>query len=169
MTEPQTKPNTIDIGKDVLDYKEQVSFSGERTETVFEEIWGSLPFKRWRTVGRIWPIKLMDDLTTLTTGDDKLILPVPRALDGARIIYVEGYVSTVSSSGAITIAIRINSTDLFSTNLTIDASEKNSKDAATPAVISPVITILRWGDEIHFDCDGAGTGAKGLTVILNLI
>ena len=43
---------------------------------------------------------------------------------------------------------------------------KNSKDAAIQSVINATYDDVLWGDHIAIDVDIAGTGAKGLGVIL---
>jgi hypothetical protein len=53
---------------------------------------------------------------------------------------------------------------ILSTKLTIDASEKTSLTALTPAVISD--PDLADDAEITIDIDVSGTNAKGLKVIL---
>lgn len=56
--------------------------------------------------------------------------------------------------------------DMLSTALTIDANEKDSKDATTAAVIDTDHDDVATGDELRFDVDVAGTGTKGLEVRL---
>lgn len=114
-------------------------------------------------------IKVTGDRTTdpvLTTGDGQFIFEISRDMDEMKLIEVESYVTTVSSSGLPTIQLRkVDSGDLLNPKCSIDASEKNSKDAAT----QPVITDdgpFNHGDHISIDVDVAGTGAKGLGVIL---
>jgi hypothetical protein len=75
---------------------------------------------------------------------------------------VRANVNTVSTSGIPTVNIKESGTTIFSTKLTIDANEKTSTTAATPAVLSD--TALADDAEITFDIDVAGTGAKGLKV-----
>lgn len=77
---------------------------------------------------------------------------------------VRASLKTVSSSGLVTIDINKNGTTILSTKLTIDANEKTSVTAATPAVISD--SSIADDDEITIDIDGAGTGAVGLVVTL---
>jgi hypothetical protein len=72
--------------------------------------------------------------------------------------------ATASTSGLPTVNIKKNGTTIFSTTLTIDANEKTSTTAATPAVLST--TTFADDDEITMDIDVAGTGAKGLKVTL---
>lgn len=111
-------------------------------------------------------IKVLDDSTTLTTGDGKYVWVVPSQFNNRIIIGVFATITTVSSSGTPTIQIRniTDSVDVLSTAIIIDASEYTSDTAATPAVINTSNDDLTTGDRIAIDVDVAGTGAKGLSV-----
>lgn len=111
----------------------------------------------------------------ITTGDGKAVFPIDTTLNGMNLVAVKGYLSTVSSSGAPNVQIRRSrrssatartTADMLSTALTIDASEFESADAATAAVINTSNDDVQTGDMIFIDIDGAGTGAKGLQVLL---
>jgi hypothetical protein len=111
----------------------------------------------------------------ITTGDGKAVFPIDTTLNGMNLVAVKGYLSTVSSSGAPNVQIRRSrrssatartTADMLSTALTIDASEFESADAATAAVINTSNDDVQTGDMIFVDIDGAGTGAKGLQVLL---
>lgn len=114
-------------------------------------------------------IKCIDDATALTTGDAKARFVVPVELNGFDLVTVGAHVFTVSSSGTPTIQIR-NATnsnlDMLSTRITIDQSEKDSKDAAAAAVINTSNDNVATGDEICVDVDVAGTGTAGLELRL---
>lgn len=102
----------------------------------------------------------------ITTGDGKFHYFVPSTSNGMNLVAVAAAVSTVSSSGTPTIQIHnvTQAADMLSTRITIDANEKHSKDAATPAVIDTANDDVATGDELRIDIDVAGTGAKGLMV-----
>lgn len=102
---------------------------------------------------------LSDETTTLTTGTAKLTARVPYAF---HVLEVRSSVNVVSSSGLVTVDINEGGSTILSTKLSIDASEKTSKTAATPAVISDA--SLADDAELTFDIDAAGTGAAGLKV-----
>lgn len=123
---------------------------------------------QWRKSGRIFHIKVVSDFHTVVTGNGKFIFEIPKDLDGAQLIYIESYVTTVSSSGKPTIQIRnvMTANDLLSTKCEIEVNEKNSKDAVTQPVINTGTNAVAWGDHLAVDVDIAGTGAKGLGVIL---
>ena len=57
---------------------------------------------------------------------------------------------------------------MLTTNITIDASEFTSYTAATAPVIDSSNKDVATGDLVAVDIDAAGTGAKGLGVILTL-
>ena len=117
---------------------------------------------------RIIMIPVIDNATALTTGDGKWIFPIPQELNGMFLIAAHAYVDTVSSSGTPTIQIRnvTDSVDMLSTRITIDASEFTSYTAATAPVIDTNNNQVATADRIAIDVDVAGTGTKGLQVIL---
>ena len=59
---------------------------------------------------QVMEIKVIDDATTLTTGDGKIIICIPLALNGLNLTAVAAFVTTVSSSGIPTVQLR-NVTD----------------------------------------------------------
>jgi hypothetical protein len=104
---------------------------------------------------------LSDETTAITTGTAKLTARAPFAF---TLTAVRASLSTASSSGIPTVDINEGGTTILSTKLTIDANEKTSTTAATPAVISD--SAIADDAELTFDIDVAGTGAKGLKVWL---
>ena len=90
--------------------------------------------------------------------------PIPKELDGFSLSGTEVSVATASTSGVVSFALYnvTQSKEMLSTNMTIDANETHSKDATTPAVINAANATVNHGDVLRVDCDGAGTGAKGL-------
>jgi hypothetical protein len=118
---------------------------------------------------RIIQIKVIDDTTTLTTGDGKIIFCIPVELNGYNLVDADAFVTTVSSSGLPTVQIRnvTDSQDMLSTSITIDANEFTSYTAATAPVINASYDDVATGDRIAIDVDVAGTEAKGLGVILS--
>lgn len=104
---------------------------------------------------------LGDETTTITTGTAKITFRMPWAF---TVTDVRASVNTVSSSGLVTVDINEAGTTILSTKLSIDASEKTSTTAATPAVISDA--SIADDAEMTIDIDAAGTGAKGLKVAL---
>lgn len=158
------------VDRSILDRKEIIPFiPAERQEVTFNDIWSTLPNSRWKNVGRMIRLKLSDD-EVITTGDGKIIDMVPPELDGTKIVRAIAFVTTVSSSGVVTVQLRniTQSLDMLTTSITIDQSENTSITAATPVVIKPNV-ILRSGDLYALDIDTAGTSAKGLGVHISLI
>lgn len=107
-----------------------------------------------------------DRITSLTTGSDVASFRAPYAFSISSATLPRASVDTVSSSGLPQINIKKNGTTIFSTNLTIDASEKTSVTAATPCVLSSSPTSFADDDEVTIDIVAAGTGTKGLIVTL---
>lgn len=102
-----------------------------------------------------------DETTALTTGNGKATFRLPHAM---TLTAVRASLTTVSSSGVVTVDINEGGTTVLSTALTIDQGEKTSTTAATPAVISDA--TLADDAEIRIDIDAAGTNATGLKVWL---
>lgn len=107
-------------------------------------------------------IAASDENTDLTTGTAKVTFRMPHAM---TVTGVRASVNTVSSSGLPTVDIKEAGASILSTLITIDASEKSSTTAATAAVISD--SALADDAEITIDITVAGTGAKGLKVIIS--
>ena len=107
-------------------------------------------------------IACSDETTALTTGTAKVTFRAPFAFTLPTI--PRASLSTASTSGNPAIDINEGGVSIFSTTLTIDANEKTSTTAATPAVLSD--TSIADDAEITIDIDTAGTGAKGLKVYI---
>ena len=109
--------------------------------------------------------------TTPTTGDGKVAFLVPAALNGMNLVLANAMVTTVSSSGTPTFAIRRersgSAVDMLSTNITIDANEKTSYTAATPPVINTANDDVATGDILYVDLDVVGTSAAGHAVVIS--
>lgn len=113
-------------------------------------------------------IPVTADNATLATGDGQRYFWVPASLNGRNLVRAEAMVSTVSSSGTPTVQISnvTDAVDMLSTKITIDVSEKTSYTAATPSVVDTAHDDVATGDQLSIDVDVAGTGTKGLTVVL---
>src|SRR5262245_31448475 len=76
--------------------------------------------------------KIFTETALVTTGDGKLIWMTTDDLDRMVVSRAEAWVTTVSSSGAVTVQIRnvTQAWDILSTKITIDASEFTSYTAA---------------------------------------
>lgn len=105
---------------------------------------------------------LSDEVNIITAGTAKLTFRMPYAFVLTEL--PRSSLVVVSSSGLVTVDINEGGTSILSTKLSIDATEKTSVTAATPAVLSD--STLADDAEITVDIDAAGTGAKGLKVTL---
>ena len=106
-------------------------------------------------------VAVSDETTAITTGTAKVTFRMPFAM---TLTEVRASVNTVSSSGLPTFNIKEAGVTILSTKISIDASEKTSTTAATPAVISD--TTLADDAEMTIDIDVSGTGAKGAKVTM---
>lgn len=104
--------------------------------------------------------------TALTSGDDKIRIPIPASLNGFNLVSVVGF----RSAGTGTLTIQLNNhtlgQDILSTRLTIDTGETSSTTAATAAVINTSYDHVATNDIIAFDVDDAGTSTLHCTVVL---
>jgi hypothetical protein len=125
--------------------------------------------RTWTRPAQTVQIKVMDDATSVTTGDGKFIFIVPPQLDLRDLIDADAYITTLSTSGLIIVQIANLTTafDTLTTRITIDVGEYHSYTAATAPVIDTAHDQVHTGDRLSIDVDGAGTGAKGLGVVLS--
>lgn len=108
-------------------------------------------------------VAVSDETTDLTTGTAKLTFRMPY---GFTLTEVRASVNTAPTGSGITVDVNENGTSILSTKLTIDATEKTSTTAATPAVISDA--NLADDSEITIDIDAIGStiAGKGLKIAL---
>jgi hypothetical protein len=106
-------------------------------------------------------VPIGDETTAITTGTAKVTMRAPRAF---TLTAVKASLTTSSSSGAPAFDVNKNGSTVFSTPLTIDASETTSATAATPSVLGT--TAIAADDVLTFDIDTAGTGAAGAKITL---
>lgn len=117
----------------------------------------------------IFYIKAIAEDVALETGDGLIYITIPPVFNGKNLLVPQAAIYTVSSSGVVSIQIHnvTDSVDMLSTALTIDAGEYNSYTAATSAVVDSNYDDVATGDRLRIDIDGAGTGVKGLDIILS--
>ena len=113
------------------------------------------------------PVACSDETTDLTTGTAKVSFRMPYAftlLSGAA--GVRASLTGAPTGSTLVVDINESGSSILSTKLSIDASEKTSTTAATPAVISD--TSLADDAEITIDIDqvGSSSAGKGLKVYL---
>ena len=110
------------------------------------------------------PIAASDETTALTTGTAKVTFRMPF---GFTLTGVRASVTTAPTGSVLTVDINEGGSSILSTKLTIDASEKTSTTAATPAVISD--TALADDAEITIDIDTVGSTVAGAGLKVYLI
>ena len=108
-------------------------------------------------------VSLSDETTDLTVGTGKAEFRFPYAF---TITAVRASVTTAPTGSTITVDINEAGVSILSTKLTIDATEKTSTTAATPAVISD--SSIADDGVITFDIDqiGATVAGAGLKVAI---
>jgi hypothetical protein len=108
----------------------------------------------------VFIVALSDETTAITTGDAKGTFRVPFTFKPEAI---RAELATASTSGAVTIDIRESGTTVFGTKLTVDQDELTSVTAVAATLVDEY-----WAEnaELKFDIDGAGTGAKGLKIMI---
>jgi hypothetical protein len=124
---------------------------------------------QWRKfIAPQYEIKLFADDATHTVQDGVFIFVVPEDINNHYLISAEIYITTLSSSGLVTVSLYnlSDSVDMLTTSVTIDVGEYHSYTALTRSVVNPANDVVTTGDRISVNCDVAGTGAKGLGCIL---
>lgn len=122
----------------------------------------------------VYEIKVFEDVNDVLVGDGRFWWPIPEDLGEAEIIQVEAGVSTASSGGTVQVQIAHQPggtgglSDILSTKISIEAGFKNSMDAAAQPAISGGVWAVNRGDWLRIDIDSAGSGAKGLAVMVAL-
>jgi len=125
--------------------------------------YGSDPL-RWAP----YEIKIISDTTSVGVGDGQFIFVIPGDVDGLRLREAHAYVTGFSSSGPTTVSLYnlTTSHDMLSTNVTIDLGEYTSMEAAVQPVVNALYSRVAMGNRISVNVDVAGSGARGLGVIL---
>ncbi len=129
------------------------------TDTGKQLVWDG---SSWSSNFQSLSVALSDEYTPITTGTAKVTIRAPYGMKLTQI--PRASLTTAASSGTPTVNIKVAGTTIFTTKLTIDATEKTSVTAAIPAVLST--TNIADDAEITFDVDVAGSSATGLKVTL---
>ncbi len=108
-------------------------------------------------------IACSDESTAITAGTSKVTFRMPYAF---TLTDVRASVNTAPTGSTILIDINEAGTTILSTKLMIDASEKTSTTAATPAVISDASLADDAEITIDFDQVGSTIAGKGVKVTL---
>ncbi len=109
-------------------------------------------------------IACSDETTAIAAGTGKVTFRMPYAF---TVTAVRASVTTAPTGSTILIDINESGTTILSTKLMIDASEKTSTTAATPAVISDA--SLADDAEMTVDFDQVGSTIAGAGVKVYLI
>lgn len=109
-------------------------------------------------------IAVTNEISDLTTGTGKATFRMPFAM---KLTDVRASVKTAPTGSTIEVDVNDGGTTIFSTILSIDASEKTSTTAATAAVISD--TDLADDAEITIDIDQVGSTVAGAGLKVTLI
>jgi len=108
--------------------------------------------------------------TALTVTDGLAYFHVPAGMDGMDLVEVHAEVFTAPVGSTATFEISLNgaSTQMLSTNITIDAGETGSDSAATAAVINASTDDVDTDDLIQINCTqvGSSTAGSGLLVTM---
>jgi len=109
-------------------------------------------------------LAISDEGSDLTTGTAKLTFRMPYAF---TLTGVRASVTTAPTGATVTVDINESGVSILSTKLTIDATEKTSTTAATPAVISDA--DLADDAEITIDIDQIGSTIAGAGLKVTLL
>jgi len=101
--------------------------------------------------------------SSLLAGTSLARWVVGAEFNGWKLQDCHAYVTDPSTSGNIVFQIRRLSEYMLSTPLTIDESDNDSKDSATPAVVDASLSLVT-GDAIYVDCIDAGVNTTGAEV-----
>ena len=108
--------------------------------------------------------------TDLTVADGLAFFHVPAGLDGMDLVEVHAEVFTAPAGSTATFEISLNgaSTQMLSTNITIDASETGSDTAATAAVINTSTDDVDTNDLIQINCTQIGSSTAGAGLLVTM-
>ena len=102
---------------------------------------------------------LVNDSVELVSGNGRAYFPrIPSYLNGWKIIEVAANMVAGTALVVVQLHNLTQTADILTVELTIDANEKDSKDATTPAVIDTGENTLATGDRIRVDVDDEGAG-----------
>lgn len=122
----------------------------------FQELYESIP--------QALTVAVSDETTDLTTGTAKITFRAPHAME---LTEVRASVTTAPTGANLNIDVNDSGTSIFSTILSIDATEKTSTTAATAAVISD--SSIADDAEITIDIDQIGSTVAGAGLKITFI
>lgn len=117
----------------------------------------SAEIKALKSKPRSIVVACSDESTPLTTGV-KVTFRMPHAMS---LTTVRATLTTASTSGAVTVDVKVSGSSPFATKPSVAASSKSGAGVLSASVIE-----IADDAEIVISCDAAGTGATGLKVCL---
>lgn len=155
-TDDSTSGKKVGIGKII--YDDPSALTGEM---IIIEAADRAQFT-WQHGGEPLMIDVKDETTALTAAVLKTFVMARDYL----IVSIAASLTTGSSSGAVTVDLKVAGTTILGTNkLSIDESETSTSTAATPVDYSTM--YIRAGSVVTVEVTGAGTNAAGLKLQLN--
>lgn len=106
--------------------------------------------------------------TDLVAAASTAVIAFPLPYDCDFSTLPEAYINTAPTGSAATVDIHLAGTTIFSTKITVDATENSSTDAAIPAVLSTSSGTKGQLVEIFVDAVGSTTPGTGLVVTMFL-
>lgn len=106
-----------------------------------------------------------------TVGNGAAYFVTPAEIAGHNIVDARAQWNGTIGTGAATSIQLYNTTqaaDVFSTNLTIDASERSSTTAAIPVVINGAEDDITSGDVYQIDVDAIGSTVAGTNLLVQI-
>lgn len=138
------------------------TFAGIAPSANVQSLLAAASYAAFRTaldLKECFPVAVSDESTAITTGDGKITFHCP--YDGYLLDVFIG-LSTVSSSGAVTVDVELAGASVFDTLPSIDAGEETSLTGTTAVMDGAAPVAVTKGQKFSVNIDAAGTGAKGL-------
>jgi hypothetical protein len=114
-------------------------------------------------------VKLVDDATSVSVGEGKFAFVVPPELNGKSLTKVYATCSTAPTGTGLSFGVRKGAaTEMLSTNITIDTTQKSSGSSAVQPVINPANSAVATDDVVWVDCDqgDSNSASRGAAVRL---
>ena len=113
-------------------------------------------------------IVALGNTSILTAGDGVFTFAIPETLSGLKVLRGDIALDTASTSGTVSVQAALDGVDVFSTKPACPANVDDSSDSGGTRGVASSQPLLKTGARLRIDIDGAGTGAKGLTLHLVL-
>lgn len=154
--------STVDAFTDLADAPSSYGTGDDGRPVVVNESGDGVEFGDWPV--QCIPVAVSDETTDLTTGAGKVTFRMPFAFE---LTEVRASVTTAPTDDDIEVDINVTGTgSILSTVITIEATEKSSKDATT----QPVISTASLADDAEVTIDigqvGSTVAGAGLKVYL---